>query len=294
MYNATKNGIKNCPNCKAIDEAILEESFMEAFGLLAGNFDDVLEIVLQAVEESLNNDEDVRRKKQLDKDISVLESKKSRMTDMLIDGTITKEVYDEKLIDYTRKIHTLDERRKLLEDSINRQKNVGKRMADLRATRMLTSHIRCLIEKCVHVGLTGQIICIHPRVQTHVETVCLLSKLHEAKHHLDVTLEMDELDVTSAESKATYEEIKEYVLKEHGLQVSNLYIAQVKRKCGIIERENYNVRKVTRRMDCLQNDSTTAANPEKRVSQGMPKNEDAKQPQCPEQKEKVIRCCFAN
>ena len=95
----------------------------------------------------------------------------------------------------------------------------------------------------------------------HVETVCLLSKLHEAKHYVNVTFDMDELDITSAESKATYEEIKDYVLEKHGLQVTNLYIAQVKRKCGIIERENYN----------------------------KPKSEDAKQPQCPEDKEKAIR-----
>ncbi len=91
--NATKNGIANCPNCKAIDEVILEGAFVEAFGLLAGNFDDVLDIVMNAVENSLTNDEDIRRKQQIDKDISVLESKKSRMTDMLIDGTISKEAY---------------------------------------------------------------------------------------------------------------------------------------------------------------------------------------------------------
>ncbi len=77
---------------------------------------------------------------------------------------------------------------------------------------------------------------------------------------MNVTLDMDELDVTSAESKATYEEIKEYVLKKHSLQVTNLYIAQVKRRCGIIERENYN----------------------------KSQKEDAKQPQCPEDKEKAI------
>ena len=88
----------------------------------------------------------------------------------------------------------------------------------------------------------------------HVETVCLLSKLHEAKHHVNVTLEMDELDVTSVESKATYEEIKEYVLEKHGLRVTNLYIAQVKRKCGIIERENYNKSKseVAKQTQCLE------------------------------------------
>lgn len=78
-------------------------------------------------------------------------------------------------------------------------------------------------------------------VSTHVETVCLLSKLHEAKHHVNVKLDMDEMDLTAAESKATYEEIKKYVAEHNdGMKVSNLYIAQVKRKCGIIERENNN------------------------------------------------------
>ena len=93
-----------------------------------------------------------------------------------------------------------------------------------------------------------------------VETVCLLSKLH-ANQHIEVELQMDELDLTAAESKATYEEIKEYVLKQSGLKVSNLYIAQVKQKCGIIERENYN----------------------------LPKSENSRQPKCPPEKEKAIR-----
>ncbi len=66
-----------------------------------------------------------------------------------------------------------------------------------------------------------------------------MSKLH-ADQHIEVELQMDELDLTAAESKATYEEIKDYVLKQSGLKVSNLYTAQVKQKCGIIERANYN------------------------------------------------------
>ena len=93
----------------------------------------------------------------------------------------------------------------------------------------------------------------------HVETVCLLSKLN-AKQHIEVEIKMDELDLTAAESKATYEEIKAYVLEHSGMKVSSLYIAQVKQKCDIIERENYN----------------------------KPKSEDAKQPQCPPEKEKAI------
>ena len=95
--------------------------------------------------------------------------------------------------------------------------------------------------------------------ETTVETVCLLSKL-KSTQHIEVEIEMDELDLTAAEKKATYDEIKAYVLEHSGLKVSSLYIAQVKQKCGIIERENYN----------------------------KPKSEDAKQPQCPPEKETAI------
>lgn len=100
---------------------------------------------------------------------------------------------------------------------------------------------------------------LFPRTK-HCETVCLLSKLN-AKQHIEVDIHMDELDLTDAEKKATYSEIKEYVLEHTGLKVSSLYIAQVKQKCGIIERENYN----------------------------KPKSDDAKQPQCPPDKEKAIK-----
>ena len=99
---------------------------------------------------------------------------------------------------------------------------------------------------------------LFPRTK-HVETVVLLSKL-KVDHHIEIELKMDELDLTAAESKATYDEIKAYVLNKYGLKVSQLYIAQIKRKCGIIERKNYNVSK----------------------------KEDAKVPQCPPEKEAAI------
>lgn len=73
----------------------------------------------------------------------------------------------------------------------------------------------------------------------HVETVALLSKLDVDKH-ISVKIELDELDLTSAESKATYAQIKEYILEKFGLKVSALYITQIKKKCGIELRENYN------------------------------------------------------
>ena len=73
----------------------------------------------------------------------------------------------------------------------------------------------------------------------HVEAVALLSKLDVDKH-IDVEIKLDELDLTSAESKATYAQIKEYVRNEFELKVPALYIAQIKRKCGIELREHYN------------------------------------------------------
>lgn len=93
-----------------------------------------------------------------------------------------------------------------------------------------------------------------------IETVCLLSKLHEAKHHINVKVDMDELDLTSVEAKATYKEIEEWVKERYGFHVTNLNIAQVKQKHGIIERENYN----------------------------KPKSENSRQPGCSEEKIKAI------
>lgn len=96
-----------------------------------------------------------------------------------------------------------------------------------------------------------------------VETVVLLSKLM-TKKHVNIELHTDELDLTSAESKATYNDIKQYVFDKFGFKVSNLYIAQVKEKCGIKERKNYN----------------------------KPKNDDSKQPICPIEKEEAIKDAF--
>ena len=97
----------------------------------------------------------------------------------------------------------------------------------------------------------------------HVETVVLLSKL-KTKKHIDIELHTDELDLTSSESKATYQEIKQYVLDKYGFKVSTLNIAQTKQKCGIKERDNYN----------------------------KPKMENSKQPNCPKEKEDAIKDAF--
>ena len=97
----------------------------------------------------------------------------------------------------------------------------------------------------------------------HVETVVLLSQ-QKPDDTIEIDLDLDELDATSAETKATYQEIKDYVLKEFGLKVSSLYISQVKSKCGIEVGENYN----------------------------LPKSENARVPQCPKEKEDAIKAAL--
>ena len=97
----------------------------------------------------------------------------------------------------------------------------------------------------------------------HVETVVLLTQ-QKPNDTIEIDLDLDELDATSAELKATYQEIKDYVLKEFGLKVSSLYISQVKRKCGIEVGENYN----------------------------LPKSENARVPQCPKEKEEAIKAAL--
>ena len=94
----------------------------------------------------------------------------------------------------------------------------------------------------------------------HVETVVLLSKGEIDSKKIRVEFSLEDMDMSGFQKGATYGQIKERILQQTGLKVSSLYIAQIKQKCGIIERENYN----------------------------KPKSENARQPKCPPEKEKAI------
>ena len=98
----------------------------------------------------------------------------------------------------------------------------------------------------------------------HVETVVLLSKGEVDSKKIRVEFSLEDMDMSEFQDGATYPQIKEYVLEHTGLKVSNLYISQIKRKCGIEVGKNYN----------------------------LPKSEDSRQPQCPPEKEKAIRESF--
>ena len=98
----------------------------------------------------------------------------------------------------------------------------------------------------------------------HVETVVLLSKGEVDSKKIRVEFSLEDMDMSEFQDGATYTQIKDYVLEHSGLKVSNLYISQIKRKCGIEVGKNYN----------------------------LPKSEDSRQPQCPPEKEKAIREAF--
>ena len=98
----------------------------------------------------------------------------------------------------------------------------------------------------------------------HVETVVLLSKGEVDSKKIRVEFSLEDMDMSEFQDGATYPQIKEYVLEHTGLKVSNLYISQIKRKCGLEVGKNYN----------------------------LPKSEDSRQPQCPQEKEKAIREAF--
>ena len=149
-------------------------------------------------------------------------------------------------------------------------KAIGKIIDMFRVDRMiyisckpssLARDLKLLQEGGYHVE---KIACVDMFPNTyHVETVVLLSQ-QKPDDTIEIDLDLDELDATSAELKATYQEIKDYVLKEFGLKVSSLYISQVKRKCGIEVGENYN----------------------------LPKSENARAPQCPKEKEDAIKAAL--
>ena len=106
--------------------------------------------------------------------------------------------------------------------------------------------------------------CISITLSTHVETVVLLSKGEVDSKKIRVEFSLEDMDMSEFQDGATYTQIKDYVLEHSGLKVSNLYISQIKRKCGIGVGKNYN----------------------------LPKSEDSRQPQCPPEKEKAIREAF--
>ena len=158
---ATNFGIENCPHSKSIDEAIVENAFLEMFHLLADNFDDVLDSVIRSVEETLSDDESAVKLQRLDKSLSSMESKRKKLTDMLLDDKITKEAYDAKYNELTRKINQVKGERALYSANVEAQQHISRRMREIRAciaeADMLDKFDRVVFESIVEKVIVGDI-----------------------------------------------------------------------------------------------------------------------------------------
>ena len=119
-------------------------------------------------------------------------------------------------------------------------------------------------QNCVPMQVSRITNCVYIVAPTHCETVVLLSKGEVDSKKIRVEFSLEDMDMSEFQDGATYTQIKDYVLEHSGLKVSNLYISQIKRKCGIEVGKNYN----------------------------LPKSEDSRQPLCPPEKEKAIREAF--
>lgn len=129
---AANKGIENCPHSKAIDEVIIENAFLEMFQLLAENFDDVLESVLSSLEDTISKDDSTEKLKRVEKEISALEKKRKKLTDMYLDDKISKEAYDDKYSELNHKLEKCEEERLLFSENALSQKNIANRMKTIR------------------------------------------------------------------------------------------------------------------------------------------------------------------
>lgn len=157
---ATNKGKANCPHSKSIDEVIVKNAFVEMFNLIAYNFDDVIESVIQSVEETISSDESVVKLNRMDKMLSAWKSKRTKLTDLFLDDKITKEAYDEKMEEFNQKISNAEEEREIYVANANMQRNVSKRMKEIReqikVTKVLKNFDRTVFESIVEKVIVGE------------------------------------------------------------------------------------------------------------------------------------------
>ena len=129
--NATANGIVQCPNCKSIDEKVLEDAFMDAFRQLVDNYDDIMESVLATVKNVFQDNDAKRKTEHVSRNINKLEAQISQLTGMLLDGVIEKEEYDKKISELKMKLRNNITEKELLTTNSCDQKSISKRMNEL-------------------------------------------------------------------------------------------------------------------------------------------------------------------
>ena len=158
---AANKGKASCPDSKAIDESILENAFVESFQLLADNFDDILESVLESIEIELSSTDNSDRLKRVEKSLATVEAKRKKLTDMLLDDKISKEAYDERFDEFTRKISQTKQEQQILIENEAAKKDVGKRMKEIRArisgVKVMDRFDRAVFESIVKKVIIGEV-----------------------------------------------------------------------------------------------------------------------------------------
>ena len=205
----------------------------------------------------------VRRKADLDDRLYKMYDKIEDTESLLIAARAKKQAIEAekltgdniyKVLIYFEKLYGMmneAERRQLIEALISEIQVYPERQANGQWLKSIKFKLP-IIEEDMSISLDNE---------EQVESVVLLSKGEVDSKKIRVEFSLEDMDMSEFQDGATYTQIKDYVLEHSGLKVSNLYISQIKRKCGIEVGKNYN----------------------------LPKSEASRQPQCPLEKEKAIR-----
>ena len=160
--NQIRNGIAACEHSRAIDESIIENSFLEMMSLMADNFDDVLDNLLATIEESLNSDDCVNKLKRIDKSLAKQEDKRNKLTDMMLDDKINEEAYNKKYEELSYNISKLKNEKRMLTDNNLNQKTIKNRMCEIRNNikdaKVFDEFDRVVFESIVKKVIVGTVL----------------------------------------------------------------------------------------------------------------------------------------
>lgn len=158
---AANKGKALCPESKSIHESILENAFLEAYGLLAENFDDVIDSVLDTVRDVVDNNEDEKRLQKEQKALGNLEYRRKKLTDMFLDEQITKEAYDEKYDEMSAKIQKSKDTIEILQSNVDDKKGIAKRLNAMKKALtegdVLEKFDRVVFESIVDKVIVGEV-----------------------------------------------------------------------------------------------------------------------------------------
>ena len=155
----TKKGKKFCPDSKGIAEEIIELAFVEAYKLLCNDNRDVLEEFLARIEETLSQDNAGKQLEKIEKDLRVLEAKRTKLVDMRLEETLDKATFESKYLELTSQIEQLQEQQSDLQAAAETENTMKARIAEFRKTleqnNVLDKFDRYVFESIVEKVIVG-------------------------------------------------------------------------------------------------------------------------------------------